>query len=243
MSNKVLITGANKGIGFELARQLGLAGWKVLLGARSEVRGSTAVSTLQTQGVKSVEMVKIDLTDSATINSAAAYVKSKHADLNLLINNAGIAGDMKKNALDFTTAELREVFEVNFFGSFEMIKAFTPILKENHGRILNITMPTSPGPYFHPLAYQASKSPLNAIIENFGFDFEQNKIPVEIFGIMPGAVTTDLNGNMTGPWFKTAAQAGKVIIDLLTDGKNHQGKVLNEYGVAMNYEANYGLKE
>lgn len=243
MPNKVLVTGANKGIGFEIARQLGLAGWSVLLGARNKERGLGAVEKLKEAGVKSVELVIIDLTITATILAAAEYVKNKHADLNLLVNNAGIAGNMHKKALDTTTAEIREVFEVNFFGNFEMIKAFTPILKENKGRILNVTMPTSPGPYFHPLAYQTSKSPLNAMIENFGFEFEQNKIPVEIFGVMPGAVTTDLNGNMTGAWFKTAAQAGKLIIDLLTDGKNHQGKILNEFGVAMDYEAKYLLKE
>jgi hypothetical protein len=80
------------------------------------------------------------------------------------------------------------------------------------------------------------------MVAAFGLYYTKNNISVEIFGVMPGGVTTDLNGNKTGPFMKTLAQGGKIIVDLLTNGKNYQGKVLNEYGVAMDYEANYLLK-
>ena len=241
MINKVLISGANKGIGFETARQLGQQGWSILLGARSEKRGLAAVEELKASGVNA-EWVKVDLNDVSTIHAAAKYIKANHADLNVLINNAGIPGDMHKDALDFTTDELREVFNVNFFGNFEMIKTFTPILAANNGRILNLSIPTVASNFFAPFAYMTSKAPLNSMIAAFGAYYTKNKISVEIFGVMPGGITTDLNGNMTGSFMKTLPQGGKVIVDLLTDGKHHQGKVLNEYGVAMDYEANYLLK-
>jgi len=241
MTNKVFISGANKGIGFETARQLGQQGWSILLGARSEERGLAAVEELNAVGVNA-EWIKVDLNDVPTIHAAAEYIQVNHADLNVLINNAGIPGDMHKGALDFTSVELREVFDVNFFGNFEMIKAFTPILAPNNGRILNLTIPTVAKDFFSPFAYMTSKAPLNAMIGAFGLYYTKNNISVEIFGVMPGGVTTDLNGNMTGPFMKTLAQGGKVIVDLLTNGKYYQGKVLNEYGVAMDYEANYLLK-
>jgi hypothetical protein len=77
------------------------------------------------------------------------------------------------------------------------------------------------------------------MIQSLGISFEQNKIPVEIFGIMPGGTTTDLNNNATGPYMKTVQEGGKVIVDLLLDGKNHQGQVINEWGVP----AEYGAKD
>lgn len=241
MTNKVLISGANKGIGFETAHQLGQQGWSILLGARNEERGLAAVKDLKAGGVNA-EWIKLDLNDVSTIHAAAIYIKANHADLNVLINNAGIPGDMHKSALDFTLDELREVFDVNFFGNFEMIKTFTPILTANNGRILNLCIPTVANDFFAPFAYMTSKASLNSMIAAFGAYYTKNNIPVEIFGVMPGGITTDLNGNRTGPFMKTLPQGGKIIVNLLTDGKHHQGKVLNEYGVAMDYEANLAVK-
>ncbi|GFH40366.1 SDR family NAD(P)-dependent oxidoreductase [Lactococcus insecticola] len=241
MANMALISGANKGIGFETARQLGLLGWTILLGARDETRGLEAVAKLQDENI-AAEWIKIDLNDFNTIHQAADNVRANHPELNLLINNAGIPGDMQKAPLDFTVDELREVTDVNFYGNFEMIKTFTPILAENNGRIANLTIPTAASAFFSPFAYKVSKAPLNMMIEAFGQSFTKQAIPVEIFGIMPGGITTDLNGNATGPHMKTVVEGGKLIVDLLTNGKNFQGQVINEYGVAMAYEANYMLQ-
>lgn len=224
-----------------MAQQLGHLGWSILLGARNAERGLAAVDQLTAAGI-TAEWVQIDLNDVATIQTAATYIEAKHPDLNVLINNAGIPGDMQKDALEFTTAELREVIDVNFFGNFEMIKAFTPVLKANNGRIMNLSIPTAATARFKPFAYMTSKAPLNAMIQAFGLNFTQNNIPVEIFGVLPGGITTDLNGNTTGSFMKTLPEGGKVIVDLLTDGKNHQGQILNEFGVAMDYETNYLLK-
>jgi NAD(P)-dependent dehydrogenase (short-subunit alcohol dehydrogenase family) len=235
MAYKVLITGGNKGIGFELARQLGGLGWSILLGARSEQRGQDAVARLQEDGVEAVEWIKLDLTDADTISAAARTVQSKHADLNILINNAGIPGDMRKAGYEFDTAELRAVIDVNFLGNFSMVKAFLPILSKNKGRILNITIPIASNPNWHPFAYTTSKAALNVMIQSLGVSFTQNQIPVEIFGIMPGGITTDLNNNATGPFMKTVSEGGKLIVNLLTNGKNYQGQVINQAGEPATY--------
>ncbi|MDR0861427.1 MAG: SDR family NAD(P)-dependent oxidoreductase [Oscillospiraceae bacterium] len=236
MANKVLVTGGNKGIGFEIARQLGALGWSVLLGARDETRGQNAVAKLKAEGVDA-EWLKIDYNDVETIQTAAQAVADKHADLNVLINNAGIPGDMRKPGYEFELSELREVIDVNFYGNFAMIKAFYPILAKNSGRILNMTIPIGSNPHWHPFAYTTSKAALNVMIQSLAVSFEQGKIPVEMFGIMPGGVTTDLNGNSTGPHMKTVAEGGKVVVDLLLDGKNHQGQIIDQWGTPAEYGA------
>jgi NAD(P)-dependent dehydrogenase (short-subunit alcohol dehydrogenase family) len=230
MTKKVLVTGANKGIGFEIARQLGHLGYSILLGARNETRGLNAVEALKNEGIESVEWIKIDYNDVETINAAAQLVQDKHSDLSILINNAGIPGDMQKPGYEFELSELREVVEVNVFGNFAMIKAFLPILTKNSGRIVNLTIPIGSNPYWHPFTYTTSKAALNVMIQSLGISFEQNNIPVEIFGVMPGGTTTDLNNNATGPFMKSVSEGGKVIVDLLLDGKNYQGCVVNEWG-------------
>lgn len=229
MTNTVLITGANKGIGFETARQLGIQGWQIILGARNEARGQAAVQQLQDFNI-SAEWIKIDLNEMATIEKAAACIKHNHPDLKVLINNAGIAGDITKSPLSVTVAELRNLSDVNFIGNFAMIKAFTPILAANHGRIMNLCIPTTVNKYFHPFAYMTSKTPLNVMVASFGYEFKQHNIPVEIFGIEPGGVTTDLNNHENNCFMKTASEGGKVIVDTLLDGKHHQGKIVNKFG-------------
>ncbi|AMV61986.1 putative oxidoreductase [Pediococcus damnosus] len=230
MAKKVLITGANRGIGFETARQLGAKGWQILLGARNKERGNTAVQKLKGFGV-SAEWIKIDLNDVETIQAAAEYVKSNHSDLKALINNAGVSGDMEKAPLSVTLDELREVTDVNFLGNFAMIKAFTPILAANRGRIMNLTIPLTINKYFHPFAYMTSKAPLNVMIKAFGYEFKKENIPVEIFGILPGGVTTDLNNHEKGIFMRPVSEGGKVVADTLLDGKNHQGKIVTKFGL------------
>lgn len=225
MVNKVLITGANKGIGFETAKQLGEKGWFVLLGARNEQRGMEAVKKLQIDGIDA-EWLNIDLNDLETIHSAADYVSKNHSDLNALVNNAGIPGNMSTDPLDVPLEELRELTEVNFFGNFEMIKTFTPLLAKNNGRILNVTIPSKPSIFIDAFSYTATKAALNAMIKLFARDFKKKKLPVEIFGVTPGGITTDLNNRQKGPLMRTAQEGGASIANALTDHRRHQGKIL-----------------
>jgi len=231
MTNKVLITGANKGIGFETARQLGELGWYVLLGARNQVRGEEAVSKLKSEGIQGVEWINIDLNNEDTITEAAEYVSKAHPDLKAVINNAGIPGDMQKRPLDFTVEELRELTEVNFLGNFAMIKAFTPILERNNGRILNLTITSTGMGAFRPFGYMMSKAPLNAMIKVIGNDFKSNHVPVQIYGVIPGGVTTDLNGNQDGWMMRSVEDGGQTVVNALLNKRNLQGKTLVRLGV------------
>ncbi len=148
-------------------------------------------------------------------------------DLSILVNNAGIAGDMHKTAWEFTAQELIDVYTVDFIGVFELTKNLLPLLEKNHGRIVNITMPTNAMEYFHPLAYQAAKAPLNVLIDNFGFEFAQKNMSAQIFGIMPGVVSTDLNDHIQGAHVKTPAQSAREMINYIVSGENYNGKIID----------------
>lgn len=231
MTKTVLITGANKGIGFETARQLGQQGWLVLLGARNPERGATAVKKLQAEGSQA-ELILIDLNDLTTIQAAAAKVAQEHPELRVLINNAGIAGDMQASPMGTKIAELQDTLAVNVVGNFAMIKAFAPILRSNHGRIVNLTIPDNFVQFFHPFSYITSKAGLNRMIKMFGLSFKRHHIPVEIFGVMPGGVSTDLNHHLKNPLMRSVSDGARVVVNLVNDQHNHQGKIVTDYGVA-----------
>jgi NAD(P)-dependent dehydrogenase (short-subunit alcohol dehydrogenase family) len=238
MPKKVFITGSNKGIGKQIAREMGRNGWSVLIGARDEGRGLEAVRELKSEGIEA-GYLNIDLKNRKTISAAADTIRSQHADLAMLVNNAAIPGDMRKPGYEFTTDELRDVMETNFFGPFELTRQLLPTLESNNGRIVNISIPIGTMDFFNPFAYKTSKAPLNVMTQSLAQNFRQRGKALEIFAVMPGATTTDLNGNSTGEHFKTAEEAGKLIAGIILDGKNHNGEVINENGTVADY--NYGL--
>ncbi|WP_066517382.1 SDR family NAD(P)-dependent oxidoreductase [Curtobacterium ammoniigenes] len=228
---KAFITGANKGIGYGIAQALGRRGYELYIGARDEQRGQDAVSRLTGQGY-AASFIKLDLADFDTIHAAAEAV----TDLDLLINNAGIAGniatdtsrlDMGKSPLAYTTADLRETIETNFLGTHEVIKSFLPALSED-ARILNVTVPVT-ATFWQPLAYVTSKAAQNVMTIAFGREFEKSGSRRQIFGVMPGAVATDLNGTSVGDhggMVKSTEDAAENIVGFLFDGKNHNGHIV-----------------
>lgn len=157
------------------------------------------------------------------------------AELSLLVNNAGIPGDMHKVGWEFTVEELQSTYEVNFIGPFALSKGLLPTLIANKGIIINISIPIEPLPYFNAFSYTTSKAPLNVMTKSWGMSFEKENIPVEIFAVMPGAVSTDLNGHMTGDFVKTTVQAAELIVDFVLDGENHNGQVINYDGTLSVY--------
>ncbi|MCL2760094.1 MAG: SDR family NAD(P)-dependent oxidoreductase [Desulfuromonadales bacterium] len=234
MAKTALVTGANKGIGLEIARELGKKGYKILLGARSEIRGEAAVNELINEGI-SASFIKIDLNDFKTLKAASAKIEN----LDILVNNAGIPGnlkteksdlDMGKPAFAYTTNELRETMEVNFFGTHELIKNLLPNLISD-AKIVNVTVPVSDNNFWHPLAYKTSKAAQNVMTMVFGGEFRRTGSNRQIFGVMPGAVATDLNGMSAGGAVKTASEAAKLIVDFIFDIKNHNGHILNWDGL------------
>ena len=220
-SEKVaLITGANKGIGFEAARQLGEQDITVLVGSRNQQQGEQAASALQAKGVKARALV-IDVTDQRTIDAAVEEVARTFGKLDILVNNAGISiGYIQPSQSQ--VEDVRKVFETNFFGAFAVTKAFLPLIQQaEEGRIVNVssdlgsltTMSDPACPFYaiNNLAYIASKAALNAMTVTLAKELRATTVKVN--SANPGSTATDLN-NFRGS--QTPEQAAAVIVRLAT---------------------------
>ena len=231
MEKTVLVTGANKGIGFGIAKHLGLNGWKVIVGARDEERAQKAIADLKAEGIDVLGWVDIELRDLDGIERAAREVEERFPQLTLLVNNAGIPGDMSVDSCHTDVSVIRETLDVNFVGTFALTKALIPLIAKNGGRIANVTVPSEVSPYWHPLAYVASKAAQNAMMGVMAIEFKQAGTPVEIFSVHPGPTTTDLNGNMALPGFHDIETVGRKFAELINDGQNHQGEFIELYPI------------
>ena len=227
----VFVTGANKGIGFGIAKHLGLSGWQVIIGARDAERAEKAISELKQAGVDVLGWVSVELRDLNSIEQAAKELNEKYAGLSLLVNNAGIPGDMSVNSEHTELSDIKETLDVNFIGTFALTKALLPLITKNEGRIANVTVPSEISPYWHPLAYVASKAAQNAMMGVMAIEFQQANTPVEVFSVHPGPTTTDLNGNMALPGFHDIETVGEKFADLINDGQNHQGEFIELYPI------------
>lgn len=223
-----LITGGNKGIGLALAQELGKQGWHVILGVRSTQNGEKAVAELNAVGVQRANFVIIDLSVPETIAQAVQTVKQEYGDLSLLINNAGVSGNMDSSLLE-TETDLRNTMEVNFFGTFQLTQALLPVLEANKGQIMNVTIPTEANPLWNPLAYKASKAAQNVMMESLAIDLNKAGKSVSIFSIHPGPTTTDLNGNAKMPGFHSPAKVAEKMVAVLNDGHKHNGEFIEVY--------------
>ena len=138
----VLVTGANKGIGFGIAKHVGLSGWQVVIGARDEQRATKAIDELKSQGIEVLGWVNVELKDLDSIERASEEIKEKYPELTLLVNNAGIPGDMSVDSEHTEISVIRETLDVNFIGTFALTKALIPLIAKNNGRIANVTVPS-----------------------------------------------------------------------------------------------------
>ena len=231
MEKLVLVTGANKGIGYGIAKHLGLNGWNIILGARNEERAEKAIQDLRSVGVNVVGWVNIELSDLRSIDTAANEIKEQFPTLSLLVNNAGIPGNMAEASYETDISNIKETIDVNFIGTFALTKALIQLLSINNGRIVNITVPSEISPYWHPLAYVASKAAQNAMMGVMAMEFQQKNMPVEIFSVHPGPTTTDLNGNMALPGFHNIETVGEKMAELINDGMSHQGEFIELYPI------------
>src|SRR4051794_12994315 len=135
----VLITGANKSIGFETTRQLGRLGYSIWLGSRDETRGADAAHSLSIEGID-VRAISIDVTDDVSVRRAAALVESEDGKLDVLINNAGIPGHMVPPSQQ-SVDDVRHIYETNVFAPVRVTQAFLPLLRKVDGA--NIVMVSS----------------------------------------------------------------------------------------------------
>jgi NAD(P)-dependent dehydrogenase (short-subunit alcohol dehydrogenase family) len=205
MSNRiVLITGANKGIGFETARQLGKLGDTVLLGSRDAKRGKEAASALVAEGIRA-EAVALDVTDTASIAKAVARVSETFGKLDVLINNAGVLLEGSGTVTSEVPLDVwRKVYETNVFGVVAVTQAFLPLVRKSHaGRIVNVTSvlgsltlhadPSSPIYAAKTPAYDTSKSALNQYTIHLAWELRDT--PIKVNAGHPGWVKTDLGGD------------------------------------------------
>ncbi|HAT54763.1 MAG TPA: carbonyl reductase [Lactobacillus sp.] len=223
---QAFVTGGNKGLGFEIAKQLGQQGWQIIIGSRDAKRGQAAVDQLSDAGLTDPQYVVLDLSDSQTIQAAAKTITAKDADLQLLVNNAGIPGDMRTPGIESSMKDLQDTMQVNFFGTFELTQALFPLLKQNHGQIANITIPTTPNKLFNPFTYQTSKGAQNIMTSSLAMSFKTDGTPVEIYSVHPGPVSTDLNGNLQADFMQTAEEAATGVVRLITSDEPKQGAFL-----------------
>ena len=206
-TNKVaLITGANKGIGYEVARQIAKSGWTVLAAARNQELGRQAVARLQAEGLK-VQFVPIDLDRPETAVTAAETIRSQFSKLNLLINNAAIATQEDGPPSKVNLEAVRRSMQTNFIGTIAVTQAMLPLLlAAGKAQIINvssdlgcISQQTNPDWKYAPvkvLGYCASKAALNMLTVQLAYEFRDGNIAVN--SVNPGYTATDLNGN-SGP--------------------------------------------
>lgn len=221
-SKLALITGANKGIGFETARQLGHKGVRVLIGARDPDKGQLAVRTLKAEGID-VRAIAIDVTDEASITAVASQVESEFGKLDILINNAGM-GLFRRLPSEVTKAELKEVLDTNLYGVILTTQAFLPLLRKSDGGcIVNVSSGlgslfclSDPHWSVHQglfTPYSMSKVALNAFTALFSAELVGT--PVRVNSVEPGYTATDLTQNQG---FQTVEQAARVILQYATIG-------------------------
>ncbi len=210
-----LVTGANKGIGKEIARGLAQLGMTVLLGARNAERGATAAADLQGDGT--VLPLTLDVTDEASITRAASEIQDRYGRLDILINNAGVpAPRLPPSEVD--AEAMRFVFETNVFAVVAVTHAMLPLLRQSAaGRIVNMSslrgslgdegafvgQPSMP--------YSTSKTALNALTVHYARELASSGIKVN--AAAPGHVATDFN-NFSGT--RTPEQGAAIVIKLAT---------------------------
>jgi NAD(P)-dependent dehydrogenase (short-subunit alcohol dehydrogenase family) len=220
-----LITGANKGIGYEIARALGARGMTVLVGARDPERGKAAEASLCALGIDA-RLVSLDVTDEASVAAAARWVDAEVGRLDVLVNNAGITGSDPQPPSGTSLAVLRTVYETNVFGVVALTNAVLPLLRRAPAaRIVNVSsevgsiaaMLDPDGPMW-PMAsipYPSSKTALNMVTAQYAKELWDT--PIKVNAANPGYCATDLN-NHAG--FRTPAAGAEAIVHLATLGED-----------------------
>lgn len=210
----ILVTGANKGIGYEICRQLGRDGHKVILGARSAQRGETAISNLKSEGIH-VEFLLLDLGDESSILRASRELKQRFTALNVLINNAAILDKWQGTILDSTAADIRDTFLINTLGPILLTQALLPLLEAGKpSRVINVSSQLGSVQNMTDgwAGYGISKAALNAATRKLAEALKSHGVSVN--AASPGWVRTEMGGE-SAPL--TVEQGAKNITRLITD--------------------------
>jgi NAD(P)-dependent dehydrogenase (short-subunit alcohol dehydrogenase family) len=234
----VLVTGANKGIGYEVARQLVAQGYYVFLGCRDQQKGKQAAAKIQEElNLSHCEALTLDVADLASVKNAATNLAIKVDALDILINNAGIAGPQPQKISECDIAIVKEIYDTNIFGALQTTQQLLPLMRKSEQPVIvnvsselgSLTVQTSEGrkpnwDLYH--IYGSTKTALNGLTVAFANEFKGSKFRINC--VTPGFTATDFN-NFSGT--KTAADGAKPIVRLATiglDGPN--GEFFGEEG-------------
>lgn len=223
ISKRALVTGANKGIGHEVARRLAAAGFKVWLGARDAGRGMAAAQALAAEGLD-VRWLQIDVTSDESVAMAVKAVAAKGPCLDVLVNNAGIAVRYDLPPSQQRIADIEATYDVNVFGPIRVTQAFVPLLLASAAaRIVMVSSysaslgraldPASASYSVNMMGYGSSKTALNAITVAFAKELAAQGVKVN--AAAPGYTATDLNEHRG---HRTVQQAAEIIVRLATLG-------------------------
>ena len=230
-----LVTGANKSIGFEVARQLAQKGIHVYLGSRNLGNGITAANKLKLEGLNNVEAVQLDVTDDESVKNARTLIGKGTGSLDILVNNAGIFGGYPQAALNSTIDQFRKAYDANVYGVVRVTQAFIDLLKESsEPRIVNvsssqgsITLHSDPTYKYYDYkgaVYLSSKSALNMYTVVLAYELKNSDFKVN--AVCPGFTKTDFNGHRGSG---SVEDAGKRIIKYaLIDKDGPTGKFFSE---------------
>ena len=233
----VLITGANKGIGFETAKQLAELDYFVYIGSRDIEKGQKARQEIHSSGLRNVDVLELDVTDIDSIKKSKKTLEAKITKLDILINNAGIRGEVPQVASKVPVEIIREIFETNFFGVIQVTQEFIPLLYKSEAPVIvNVTSDlgsltlrsdhTLKNYQLERAGYGPSKTALNAYTVALAVELKDSKFKINC--VNPGHTATDFN-NYAGT--KSAAQGASVIVKYATLNENGPtGKYFSEEG-------------
>ena len=215
-----IVTGANRGIGFEIARRLGREGLVVVLGARGEASGWTAAETLRAEGLEAFAET-IDVADPASIDHAVTAVATRHGALDVLVNNAAVYLDRGALASNVSFDVLRSALDTNLIGAWRACQAVIPLMRRaDYGRIVNLT--SAMGSHADLRAsggsspsYRLTKAALNALTMLLASELRGTNILVN--AVCPGWVRTDMGGSSAPRSVEQGADT-PVWLALLPDG-------------------------
>lgn len=189
-----LVTGANRGIGFEVVRQLARLGFTVVLGSRDERRGEEAAAELTREGLR-VHAARLDVTDERGVEDLRRRVEEKFGRLDVLVNNAAILYDTWQRAENANFDTVREAFETNTLGAWRVSKAFLPLLRASgRGRVVNVSSESGSLASMGggTPAYSVSKAALNALTRMLADELRRDRVLVN--SVCPGWVATGMGG-------------------------------------------------